>query len=136
MVTDVQQSFGAILGHWMEPILAPAGLGLWQVGVALIAGLSAKEVVVSSMAVLFGIANINSAAGMTDMTTALAQYGFGALNAYAMMVFCLLYTPCMATVATIRKESNSWTFTLKVVFFQLLLAYLAAVIIFQVGSLL
>lgn len=136
MVTDVQQSFGAILGHWLEPILAPAGLGLWQVGVALIAGLSAKEVVVSSMTVLFGIANINSAAGMTDMTTALTQYGFGALNAYAMMVFCLLYTPCMATVATIKKESNSWTFTLKVVFFQLILAYLAAVTIFQVGSLL
>lgn len=81
-----------MLGHWMEPLLAPAGFGLWQIGVALIAGLSAKEVVVSSMAVLFGISNINSAAGMTRMATVLGQYGFGMLNAYALMVFCLLYT--------------------------------------------
>ncbi|MDC7288245.1 ferrous iron transport protein B [Blautia schinkii] len=135
MVTDVQQSFGAVLGHWLEPVLAPAGLGLWQVAVALIAGLSAKEVVVSSMAVLFGISNINSAAGMTGMSTALGQFGFGAVNAYALMVFCLLYTPCMATIATIKKESNSWAFTLKLVVFQLLLAYVAAVVVFQVGSL-
>ena len=135
MVTDVEQSFGAVLGHWLMPVLAPAGLGLWQVAVALIAGLSAKEVVVSSMAVLFGISNVNSAAGMAGMTAALAGYGFGALNAYALMVFCLLYTPCMATVGTIRKESNSWAFTLKVVLFQLVLAYAAAVLVFQIGSL-
>ena len=105
MVKDVQDSFGAMLGHWMEPLLAPAGFGLWQIGVALIAGLSAKEVVVSSMAVLFGISNINSAAGMTRMATVLGQYGFGMLNAYALMVFCLLYTPCMATVGTIKKRA-------------------------------
>ncbi len=135
MVTEVKDSFGAVLGQWLEPVLAPAGLGLWQIGVALIAGLSAKEVVVSSMTVLFGIANINSAAGMGQMSEVLASYGFGALNAYALMVFCLLYTPCMATVGTIKKESNSWSFTLKVVFFQLILAYVAAVLVFQVGSL-
>lgn len=135
LVTDVEKSFGAVLGHWMEPVLAPAGLGLWQIGVALIAGLSAKEVVVSSMAVLFGISNINSAAGMTEMSSVLGQYGFGALNAYALMVFCLLYTPCMATVGTIKKESNSWSFTLKVVMFQLAFAYLASVLVFQLGGL-
>ncbi len=135
MVQDVQESFGAVLGHWLEPVLAPAGLGLWQIALSLIAGLSAKEVVVSSMAVLFGIANINSAAGMAGLSTALAQYGFGAVNAYALMVFCLLYTPCMATVATIHKESASWKFTMKMVLFQLVLAYVAAVIVFQAGSL-
>lgn len=135
MVQDVQESFGAVLGHWMEPVLAPAGLGLWQIALSLIAGLSAKEVVVSSMAVLFGIANINSAAGMAGLSTALAQYGFGPVNAYALMVFCLLYTPCMATVATIHKESASWKFTMKMVLFQLVLAYVAAVIVFQAGSL-
>ena len=135
MVQDVQESFGAVLGHWLEPVLAPAGLGLWQIALSLIAGLSAKEVVVSSMAVLFGIANINSAAGMAGLSTALAQYGFGPVNAYALMVFCQLYTPCMATVATIHKESASWKFTMKMVLFQLVLAYAAAVIVFQAGSL-
>lgn len=135
MVTNVQESFGAVLGRWLEPVLLPAGMGLWQIGVALIAGLSAKEVVVSSMAVLFGITNVNSVAGMGQMSEALASYGFGALNAYALMVFCLLYTPCMATIATIKKESNSWAFTMKMVIFQLLFAYVAAVIVYQVGSL-
>lgn len=135
MVTNVEESFGAMLGHVLVPILAPAGLGLWQVGVALIAGLSAKEVVVSSMAVLFGISNINSGAGMEAITQALAQYGFGALNAYALMVFCLLYTPCAATVGTIKKESNSWSFTGKMVVFQLLLAYAGALLVYQVGGL-
>ena len=136
MVTDVSESFGAMLGHVLVPVLAPAGLGLWQVAVALIAGLSAKEVVVSSMSVLFGITNINSVAGMTGMSAALAQYGFGPVNAYAMMVFCLLYTPCAATVATIRKESNSWKFTAFMVLFQLILAYVCALVVYQVGSLL
>lgn len=135
LVTDVQDSFGAVLGRWLEPVLAPAGMGLWQIGVSLIAGLSAKEVVVSSMAVLFGIANINSAAGMGEMSAILASYGFGPVNAYALMVFCLLYTSCMATVGTIKKESNSWSFTAKMVVFQLIFAYLAAVLFYQVGSL-
>ncbi len=136
MVTDVSESFGALLGHWLEPVLAPAGLGMWQIAVALISGLSAKEVVVSSFSVLFGVNNVNSAAGMSSMAAALGQYGFGPVNAYALMIFCLLYTPCMATIATVRKESNSNRFTLFVIGFQLLLAYAAAVLVYQIGSLL
>lgn len=136
MVTDVKESFGAILGHWLEPVLAPAGLGMWQIAVALISGLSAKEVVVSSFSVLFGVNNVNSAAGMSSMAAALGQFGFGPVNAYALMIFCLLYTPCMATIATVRKESNSAKFTVFVICFQLLLAYAAAVLVYQIGSLL
>lgn len=134
MVSEVSQSFGAVMGRWMEPILAPIGLGLWQIGVALISGLSAKEVVVSSFAVLFGISNVNSAAGMDALSAGLGQYGFTGLNAYALMVFCLLYTPCVATIATIKKETRSWKFTLGMVVFQLLLAYLGALLVFQGGS--
>ena len=64
MVTDPSESFGAALGRFLVPVLKPAGLGLWQIAVALISGISAKEVVVSSFSVLFGVSNINSAAGM------------------------------------------------------------------------
>lgn len=135
MVTDVADSFGAAIGRWMEPLLAPAGLGLWQVGVALISGLSAKEVVVSSFAVLFGVGNANSAAGMATIVENLGAYGFGALNAYALMIFCLLYTPCAATIATVRKETNSWKFTGAMIVFQLLLAWGCATLVFQIGSL-
>ncbi len=135
MVEEVTDSYGAILGHWMEPILAPAGLGMWQIGVALISGISAKEVVVSSFCVLFGINNVNSAAGMASMTQQLAQVGFGPLNAYSMMVFCLLYIPCAATIGTIRRETRSIKFTLKMMVFQLLAAWTASVFVYQIGSL-
>lgn len=64
MVTDPSESFGATLGRLLVPVLKPAGLGLWRIAVALISGISAKEVVVSSFSVLFGVSNINSAAGM------------------------------------------------------------------------
>lgn len=135
MVTEVSQSFGAVVGHWLAPVLAPAGLGLWQVGVALISGISAKEVVVTSFCVLFGIANVNSQAGMTSLTEQLAAYGFGPLNAYCLMLFCLLYTPCAATIGTIKKETGSLAFTCKAVLFQLAVAWGAAVLVYQAGRL-
>lgn len=135
MVGNVADSFGASLGNWLVPVLAPAGLGMWEIGVALISGLSAKEVVVSSFSVLYGISNINSAGGMQDLSRLLGQSGFGSLNAYALMAFCLLYTPCIATIATIKKESRSWKFTMQVILFQLFIAWIVAVLIYQVGSL-
>lgn len=135
MVEDVSQSFGAMIGKGLVPLLAPAGLGMWQIAVALISGLSAKEVVVSSFAVLFGVGNANSAAGMSVITENLNASGFGAVNAYALMVFCLLYVPCAATIGTIKKETASWKFTIGMIGFQLLFAWSAAVLVFQVGSL-
>ena len=135
MVENPADSFGASIGRFLVPVLAPAGLGMWQIGVALISGISAKEVVVSSFCVLFGINNVNSAAGMAAMSEQLAQVGFGPLNAYSMMVFCLLYVPCAATIGTIKRESHSLTFTLKMIVFQLVVAWLAAVLVYQVGSL-
>ncbi|MCI8515217.1 MAG: ferrous iron transport protein B [Lachnospiraceae bacterium] len=134
-VEDVSLSFGASVGRFLTPLLLPAGLGLWQVAVALISGISAKEVVVSSFSVLFGISNINSAAGMAELSGALGNLGFGPVNAYALMVFCLLYTPCAATIATIRKETGSWIWTLKMMVFQLLFAWGMSVLVYQVGSL-
>ncbi|QNM05625.1 ferrous iron transport protein B [Qiania dongpingensis] len=135
MVTEVSDSFGAMLGHALVPVLAPAGLGVWQIAVALISGLSAKEVVVSSCSVLFGISNINSAYGMTALSGALGSQGFGPLNAYAFMLFCLLYTPCVAAIGTIRRETHSLKWTAGMVLFQMLLAWTAAVLVYQIGSL-
>lgn len=135
MTDNVAYSFGASIGRFLEPVLRPAGLGIWQVGVALISGLSAKEVVVSSFSVLFEISNINSQSGMGMLSSVLAGYGFTSLNAYALMVFCLLYTPCVATIATIKKETNSVRFTAMMILFQLVLAWGAAVLVYQLGSL-
>lgn len=135
LAEDVSQSFGATIGRLLVPILAPAGLGMWQIGVALISGISAKEVVVSSFSVLFGIGNINSAVGMAEMAQVLEQSGFGALNAYCLMLFCLLYVPCAATIGTIRKETNSWKWTFGMLGFQLVLAWGVALVVYQVGQL-
>lgn len=137
MVEYPADSFGAMIGKLLVPVLAPAGLGMWQIAVALISGISAKEVVVTSFAVLFGVSNANSAAGMaTIMSNVQAAYpGFGPLNAYCLMLFCLLYVPCAATVATIRKESGSWKFTLKMMAFEILLAWCVSTAVFQIGRL-
>ena len=135
MVSDMSMSFGAAAGRAAAPLMKPAGLGYWQVVVALIAGLAAKEVVVSSMSVLFGITNVTSAAGMAGMREALGGLGFTAVNAYALMTFCLLYTPCMAAVATIRKETNSWKWTIFGAVFQLVLAWAVAAAVYHVGML-
>lgn len=134
-VSDVAESFAAKFGHLLVPVLKPAGLGSWQIAVALISGISAKEVVVSSFSVLYGINNINSAAGMAQLTNILAAAGFGSVNAYALMIFCLLYTPCVATIGTIKRETHSWKVTGLMVVFQLVLAWAAAVLVYQVGSL-
>lgn len=134
LVTDVADSFAAMIGRHISFLLIPAGLGSWQVVVALISGISAKEVVVSSFSVLYGIGNINSAGGMAQLGAALGETGFGAVNAYALMIFCLLYTPCAATIATIKKETHSWRWTGMMIAFQLLAAWTAAVLVFQIGS--
>ncbi len=135
MVADVSESFGASIGRALVPFLAPAGLGMWQIAVALLSGLSAKEVVVSSCSVLFGISNINSTEGMAAFSGVLGAQGFGVLNAYCFMLFCLLYTPCVAAIGTIRRETHSLKWTLGMAVFQILVAWAAATAVYQVGSL-
>lgn len=136
MVEEPADSFGAMIGQLLVPVLRPAGLGMWQIGVALLSGISAKELVVSSFAVLFGVSNANSETGMaTILANVHAVYpDFGPLNAYCLMLFSLLYVPCVATVATIKKESGSWAFTLKVLAFELVLAWMVSTLVFRIGS--
>ena len=134
-VTNMTDSFGATIGHGLAVVLAPVGLGFWQIAVALLAGISAKEVVVSSTAVLFGIGNINSADGMVTMAATLSSIGLTTLNAFALMVFCLLYTPCVATLATIKRESDT-KFMIQCALFQLGVAWLVTFVVYQIGNLL
>ncbi len=133
--TDMADTFGSILGKWIVPFFAPIGLGYWQIVVALIAGISAKEVVVSSCAVLFGISSVTSDAGMAALSGSLGALGFGALNAYALMTFSLLYVPCAATLATIKKETGSWGWTGLVALFQIAVAWLVTFAVYHIGLL-
>ncbi len=133
MVSDMSESFGAELGKLLVPVMSFAGLGYWQIIVALISGIAAKEVVVSGVAVLYGISNISSREGMTMLAGMLSESGFGALNAYSMMLFCLLYIPCIASIAAIKRETNSWQTTVRAMLLQLGLAWGVSTIFYQVG---
>ena len=132
-VTSMEDSFAAWIGRGAAFLLKPCGLGMWQIAVALIAGVAAKEVVVSSLAVLFGIENISSAAGTAALRTSLAAYGFGAANAYALMVFVLLYIPCAAALATIRSESKSWLWTAGAAVMQIGVAWILSAVAYRIG---
>ena len=133
-VTEIGESFGSIVGKAIVPFFKPLGLGYWQIVVALIAGIAAKEVVVSSCSVLFGIQNITTAHGMDSFVTLLGTMGFGAANAYALMVFCLLYVPCTATIATIHREVGSKRITAGIICFQLAVAWIVSFIAFHVAG--
>lgn len=115
----IETSWLASIGHWMEPIMAPLGFD-WRLSVCLLTGLPAKEAIAATFAILFG----------GDMSaTALTPVG-----AYAFLIFTLLYFPCVATIATIRREIN-WKWSTFTVVNSLLLAYLAALIVNQLGTL-
>lgn len=133
---DISSSFGSIIGRFIVPFFAPIGLGFWQIVVALIAGISAKEVVVSSTAVLFGVTSITSSEGMASLMGALSTIGFGPLNAYCLMVFCLLYVPCAATLATIKKETGSWGRVGLSAAFQIAVAWVITFLVYHIGLLL
>ena len=135
LVINMADSFGASVGKILVPLFAPIGLGFWQIIVALIAGISAKEVVVSSSAVLFGIVNASSPEGMNAFVNALSGIGFASLNAFCLMLFCLLYVPCAATIATIYKESNSLKWTVFCTAFQLLTAWFVTFMVYQMALL-
>lgn len=98
IVTDSQDSILAMVAGWIAPIFAPLGFGDWRISTALITGFMAKESVVSTLSVLFG-----STAALTSMLTP--------LSAMSLLVFCLLYTPCVAAIASVRRElGGRWAF--------------------------
>lgn len=133
---ELSESFGAVLGGWLSPLLRPAGLGNWQTAVALLSGLTAKEVVASSFFVLYGIPDMALSGGGNSarLASALGETGFGAANACALMAFCLFYPPCMAALGVICKESDSFLWTAGMVLLELAVAWAAAVAVFQAGS--
>ena len=133
LTNNVAESIGAKMGEILVPIMKPTGLGYWQIIVSLIWGIAAKEAVVSGISVLYGISNISSPVGMGSLLKTLTQSGFGALNAYSMMLFCLLYTPCIASIITASKEIKSRIITLIALAVQLVIAWSVSLIFYQLG---
>ncbi len=132
MVENSANSILGVLGGWIAPALTPLGFGAWQAAVALLAGIVAKEAVVASLSLFYGFSTI---AGDTAVRASLGAT-FTPLSAYSFLVFVLLYVPCMAAVATMRRELGSGKWTAFMVGYQVLIAYVAALFVFQVGSML
>lgn len=135
MVDNMGDSFAAMLGKALVPIMTPTGLGQWQIIVALISGVAAKEVVVSSLGVLFSLPNIASAAGLASFSEILSGIGFTAVSSYSMMLFSLLYIPCFATIATIKREANSWKWAGLSVLLQVGTAWVVSTLFYQLATL-
>lgn len=129
-----ESSFAGILGQVIAPLFTPLGFNNWQTGVALTFGVIAKEVVVSTFGTLHGVADMTSTDASGSLSAALEQY-FTPLSAYAFLVFVLLYSPCVAAIAVIRKETKSAKWALFVVSYTIIVAYLVALLIYQIGTL-
>ncbi|HHW49455.1 MAG TPA: ferrous iron transport protein B [Clostridiaceae bacterium] len=133
MVEDPGDSMFGAIGKLIAPIFAPLGFGNWKPAVALLTGFVAKEVVVATMGILHGIGE--AAEDSVELVGAL-QSSFTPLSAYAFMAFTLLYLPCVAAFAAIKREMNSWKWTLFTIGYQTAFAWIVAFIIFQGGRLL
>ena len=115
---SLEESFISLLGKTIEPLFLAQGFD-WRLDVSLLAGIGAKEIVASTMGVLYG-----------------NEYNFTALEAYAFLLFVLIYFPCLATIVAIRHESGSWKWALFTAAYTTLLAWIVSAVFYQVGSLL
>lgn len=128
VVTDSADSILAMLGRFVAPIFAPLGFGDWRMVTALVSGFTAKEAVVSTFCVILGVGSEQLGAALHSLFTPASACSF--------LAFCLLYTPCVAAVATIRRELNSGWKTIGVVILQCLIAWIVAFLVYRVGVLL
>ena len=126
-VEDSADSMLAAIGRFIAPIFKPLGFADWRVATALISGFTAKEAVVSTMSVLLNT-SISSLGGALSSL-------FTPLTAASFLAFTLLYTPCVAAVATIKREMNSTLATIGIVILQCVVAWLVAFGVYQIGSL-
>lgn len=127
VVENSSDSLLALVGQFISPIFKPLGFDDWRVATSLISGFSAKEAVVSTMGVLMNT-------GMAELGSALSGV-FTTLSAVSFLIFTLLYTPCVAAVATIKRELRSGIKTVGVVIMQCTVAWLCACAVYQIGSL-
>ena len=128
VVENSADSLLAIIGRFIAPVFAPLGFGDWRAATSLISGFTAKEAVISTMAVLLETNLANLGGALSEIFTPLTAVSF--------LVFTLLYTPCVAAVASIRRELGSKLQTLGVVLLQCTAAWICALVVYQVGGLL
>ena len=112
---DMEQSFIGLMGQWIAPLFTLQGFN-WQLDVSLIAGVGAKEIVASTIGVLGGLEDLSP------------------LTAYCYLLFVLLYFPCIATLAAIKHETNSWCWAMTAAVYTTCLAWVVSAVVYQIGS--
>jgi len=137
-----EQSYIGRIGKFIEPVIRPLGFD-WKMGVSIVAGSAAKEVVVSTMGVLYQTEDDEGVSALADKLRQ-QKYNSGPrkgepvysqLVAFSFMIFILIYFPCIAVVAALKKESGKWRWPAFVAAYTTMLAWLASFAVYQIGSL-
>jgi ferrous iron transport protein B len=142
---QLQNSYIAQIGKIIEPVIRPLGFD-WKMGVSLITGAAAKEVVVSTMGVLYDTGHYHEKETRKNLQVVLSnekhhdgpkkeEKVFTPLVGISFLLFILIYMPCVAVVATVRKESGSWKWALFLITYTTALAWLLSFSVYQIGSL-
>lgn len=127
VVTNSSDSMLAYIGKFVSPFFAPIGFSDWRASTALITGFTAKEAVVSTMAVLMG-------SSISDLSEVLGGM-FTSLQAFSFLTFTLLYTPCVAAIAAVRREMGSGVAAVAVAAYQIFVAWVVAFLVYNIGGL-
>jgi ferrous iron transport protein B len=130
-----EKSYIGQIGHFIEPAISPLGFD-WKIGVSLLSGVAAKEIVVSTLSVLYtGESDSHVSSLSQRLQTEVKPDGnpsFTPVIALGMMLFVLIYFPCLATIVAIKNETNSWGWALFAAGYSLILAWLVAFGVFQI----
>lgn len=137
MVDDMSESFLATLGGWMSTLFVFHGFGDWEAGSAVLTGIMAKEAVISTMGILYGLPDLSPDTETVEAVGIVAgsgfQAAFTAMSALAFMVFSQLYTPCMTALGTIKKEAGGWKWFFFSAVGNFVIAWIISLIVYQVG---
>ncbi len=126
------QSYAGQLGKTMEPIIKPLGFD-WKMGVGLISAMAAKEVLVSTLGTIYNVGEVDEADSTSLQEAMAADPAFSPLVAYCLMIFTLIYSPCLAALAVLRRETNSWKWTAFSFCYSTVIAWVVTLAIYQIG---
>ena len=135
---SLQNSFAGKIGHVIEPVIAPLGYD-WQIGIGIISSFAAREVIVSTLAIVYGVGKDAADNNQTSLYSTLRQAKrtdgtpiFNVATCASLLVFYILAAQCLSTTAVVRRETNSWKWPLFQIFYMTGLAYVAALVVYQV----
>lgn len=138
---EIEDSILATLGGWMSVLFTFQGFATWEAGAAVLSGIMAKETVVATIGILYGVADVSTeAADAANTASMMLQTGMGtaftSLSALAFMVFSQLYTPCVTSLGTIRKETGAWKWVGFSAVYMFAIAWFVSLLVYQIGRLL